>query len=138
MIAVATDLKGLRMAAAELMEDSLYADERERMEKLAETSANPEALLRACQPQRSLPLGYYLWLTFVAEAIEQPLQAGVTFRDADLGAEEITALQILREARAEFRRKHPPCGGCGKPLANEWDKTCSECWAAETAANRGR
>jgi len=138
MIAVCTDREGLRAAALELFEDSLHAAERDRAETIAVQSADPEAVLRACRPNRKLSPGYYLWLNFMAEAIERPLEAGVTFRDADLSADEMLGLDVLREARAEFRRKHPPCGGCGKPLPNEWDKTCADCQRAAAAANRER
>jgi hypothetical protein len=126
MIAVAQDADGLRTAALELLEEAFDAPERARIERMAENSGDPESV-RAVNPVRTLAHGYYLWLGYVAGEIEQPLEAGVTFRDADLDAGELLGLSVLREARAEFRRKHPPCQGCGTPQRNEWDKMCGAC-----------
>ena len=136
MIAVSQDAEGLRAAALELMEEALDAPQREANEQLADYAAEPEQLRGAAQPKRTLSPGYYMWLGYVAEVIEQPLKAGIAFRDADLGADEIMALTILSEARAKFRRLHPPCNGCGKLLRNEWDKTCNDCQRAAAAAGR--
>jgi hypothetical protein len=137
MIAVSQDEEGLRMAALELMEDALDAGQREANEQLAEHSVDPELVRAAAQPKRTLSPGYYMWLGYVAEAIAEPLEAGIGFRDADLGADEIVALGILSEARAKFRRMHPPCNGCGKPLRYEWDKSCNDCQRAGAAQARG-
>ncbi len=125
------------MAALELLEDALDAPQREANEQLAEYSADPEQLRAAAAPQRTLSPGYYMWLGYVVETIAEPLEAGIAFRDADLGADEIMTLGILSEARAKFRRLHPPCSGCGKLLRNEWDKTCNDCQRA-AAAGRGK
>jgi hypothetical protein len=135
MIAVAQDEEGLRQAARELLEDAFNAPVRERNAKIAEQSADPELVLRAGHPERALSPGYYMWLGYVAEEIEQPLEAGVSFGSADLLADELLALNVLKEARAEFRKKHPPCRGCNKPLPNEWDKMCNDC--QREAAARG-
>jgi hypothetical protein len=126
MIAVAQDAEGLRMAAQELLEEAFDAPERARTERLAASSGDPESIL-SVNSGRTLAHGYYLWLGYVASEIEQPMEAGVTFRGADLDAGELLGLSALREARAEFRRKHPPCQGCGTPQRNEWDKMCGAC-----------
>jgi hypothetical protein len=136
MIAVTQDAEGLRAAALEMMEEALDAPQREANENLAEFTADPEQLLAAAAPKRTLSPGYYMWLGYIAEAIAQPLEAGIAFRDADLGADELAGLTILSEARAKFRRMHPPCGGCGKPLRYEWDKTCNDCQRAAAAKGR--
>ncbi len=136
MIAVSQDAEGLRVAALELMEDALDAPQREANEQLAEHAAEPEKIREAAEPKRTLSPGYYMWLGYVAESIARPLEAGIAFRDADLGADEILALMILSEARAKFQRMHPPCSGCGKPLRYEWDKTCNDCQRAAAAAGR--
>jgi len=136
MIAVSQDGEGLRAAALELLEEAFDAPQREANERLAERAENPEQLLAAAAPTRVLSPGYYMWLGYVAESIAQPLEAGIAFRDADLLADEITTLTILNEARAKFRRMHPPCSGCGKALRNEWDKTCNDCQRAAAAAGR--
>jgi hypothetical protein len=127
MIAVAQDAEGLRQAAAELLEDELDAPQREKNEKLAEQSGDPELVLRASRSKRTLSPGYYMWLDFVVLAIEEPLAAGIVLNESRLDADELLGLQIVRQARAEFRRNHPPCQGCGTPLRMPWDKCCSEC-----------
>lgn len=127
MIAVAQDAEGLRIAAAELLEDSFDAPQRERNLQLAEQAADPEPILRAAQSKRSLSPGYYMWLDFIVENIEMPLEAGIAFSESRMDADELLGLQVVRHARAEFRRAHPPCRGCGTPLRMEWDKLCSEC-----------
>jgi hypothetical protein len=133
MIAVSQDGEGLRIAALELMEEALDAPQREKNEQLAEYASDPDAI-RAAAEKRTLSPGYYMWLGYVAETIAQPLEEGITFSEANVDADEITTLGILSEARVKFRRLHPPCSGCGKPLANEWDKTCNDC-QRESAAH---
>lgn len=136
MIAVSQDAEGIRLAALELMEESLDAPERERALRAAELTANPEETMAKIEPQRKLSVGYYLWLQFIVEAIETPLEYGVGFREADLAADELAGLLVVRNARAEFRREHPPCRGCGRPLAYSWEKTCNDCQRAEAQARK--
>lgn len=136
MIVVSQDEEGLRAAALELMEEALDAPQREANEQLADYVADPELLRNATQAKRTLSPGYYIWLGYVAERIQQPLEAGIAFRHEDLYEDEITTLAILSEARAKFRRMHPPCSGCGKPLRYEWDKTCNDCQRAAAMAER--
>lgn len=135
MIAVSQDGEGLRAAALELMEEALDAPQRAANERMADYAADPERM-RSAANSRTLSPGYYLWLGYVAESIAQPLEAGIAFRDADLLADEVTTLMILKEARAKFQRMHPPCSGCGKPLRYEWDKTCNDCQREAAAAQR--
>jgi hypothetical protein len=101
-------------------------------------AANPEAVLNSMPEPRTLSPGYYIWLGYVAERIQQPLEAGIAFRHEDLYEDEIATLAILSETRAKFRRMHPPCSGCGKPLRYEWDKTCNDCQRAAAMAGRGK
>jgi|GEM_PF-1042998 hypothetical protein len=127
LIAVTSDAEGLRQAAIELMEESLDAPERERIERLAKTAANGERLLESLPQRRTLSPGYYLWLASVIETVVEPMEAGVSFHSSDLDADEMTTLRAIREARSEFRRMHPPCKGCGKPLADAALERCAEC-----------
>jgi len=136
VIVISQDEQGLRLAAAEMLEDAFEAPQREENERIAAMSSDPEAVLRATLPKRSLSPGYYLWLVFLIEAVEQPMEAGVVMSEAHLGAEELLGLQVLRGARAEFRRKHPPCRRCGTPLRYEHQETCNECQRAAAAAAR--
>ncbi len=138
MIAVAQDPEGLRMAALELLEESLNAAERARNERFAEIAVNSEAMLRM-PDARTLSPGYYMWLGYVMEEIAQPLEAGIAFHHADLTAEEVMTLAIIGEARMKFQRLHPPCNGCGKPLADAaFGRTCGDCKSEAAAAGRER
>jgi hypothetical protein len=136
MIVVAQDAEGLRQAAAELLEDALEAPQREKNLQLAERAADPELILRASRSRRTLSPGYYMWLDFVVVAIEQPLEAGIAFNESRLDADELLGLQVVRHAREEFRRNHPPCRGCGVPLRNAWDQMCNDCQKAAAAKAR--
>jgi hypothetical protein len=138
MIAVAQDAEGLRRAYVELLEESMDAPERERNERLAEMAANPEALLNSTPERRTLSPGYYGWVRYLQEAIEGPLECGVAIPESQLIAEEVEGLAALRAGRMEFRQKHPPCRGCGKPLADASFKMCGDCDRAAFEAERKR
>lgn len=131
MIDVARDGEGLRQAALELMEEAMDAPERERLERLAAMAKNSEAVLRDIPERRTLSPGYYMWITYVVEAIVGPMESGVAFREADLRVEEVLGLTALREARMRFRKEHPPCRDCGKALPNAGVKQCAECETAD-------
>lgn len=135
MIAAFQDEEGLRIAAAELFEEAFEAPALQENARTARASEDENPLTPEL---RTLSPGYYLWIEFVLETIEQPLEAGVEFREASLLPEELLTLRVLRQARQDFRRKHPPCRGCGKLLRNEWDKTCNDCEAAAAAEARKR
>lgn len=136
MILVAQDAAGLRQAALELMEESLDAPERERMEQLAQNAQNAEAVRDSVKSRRTLSPGYYLWLDFIASEIAAPLEAGITFRAVDLDCEELLGLNALREAKAEFRTLHPPCRRCGQALPDAATDICRNCWTREKQEQR--
>ena len=137
IISIPQDAVGLAQAAAELFEEAYEAPQIEKNEELAEMTEDQEPLARG-KEHRTLSPGYYMWLEHVAEHVDSTMQIGIVFGDGDLEAGELLALQILRRARAEFQRKHPPCRGCGKPLPYEWDRSCGDCQRATAAAERGR
>jgi hypothetical protein len=116
------------MAALELLEESIHGEELERVRRIAEQSADPEAVLAAGAPRRSLAAGYYLWLVEYLVPLEAQMAAGVTIPEARIAAADLEGLAALKAAREEFDRKHPQCR-CGKRLANEWEKQCAECMA---------
>lgn len=118
MISVSEDCEGLKIAALELIEESLDAPERKR-------SANPEEMLARRRSKYKLADGYYIWLIYVMEEVETKLERGV--RELQLDADELMALQVLSEARLEFWRLHPPCPGCGRPMMSSRDARCAEC-----------
>src|SRR5581483_9396249 len=73
--------------------------------------------------------------------IEQPMSAGLSFRAADLDAEEMAGLRALHEARSDFRKAHPPCRVCGRPLHDSgFSSMCEACerakFEAESRARR--
>jgi len=141
VIAVPHDAEGLRQAALELLEESLESEERERIERLAEGAANAEAMRASLRAKRTLSPGYYIWLGFLLEEIEQPMSAGLSFRAADLDAEEMAGLRALHEARSDFRKAHPPCRVCGRPLHDSgFSSMCEACerakFEAESRARR--
>src|SRR5258708_6692750 len=127
MICVAQDGEGLRIAALELLEESMDAPERARLEKLAETAANSEAVRNSIPVRRTLSRGYYAWLTLMMECVIQPMESGVAFRLSDLDNEEMIAIRAVQEARAEFRTLHPPCRRCNRPLPETGLKFCGDC-----------
>lgn len=126
MIAAFRDEEGLRIAAAELFEEAFEAPQRAKNAELAEDEGSTPA-----KDTRTLSEGYYLWLNSVLLTLEKPMEAGAQFREESLWAEELATLMILREARAEFRRKHPPCRGCGKLLSFESQALCADCHHAQ-------
>ncbi|SRR5260370_6529407 len=134
VVSVAKDFSGLKQAALELMEEARSAPERERIEKLAQMSADPGEILRACGGKRSLAEGYYARVGYLME-LQSFLSMGVQLSFA-LDMAELRGMQSIAGARAEFDRAHPPCKGCGVRLENEWDKTCNNCQRA-AAAQRG-
>jgi hypothetical protein len=131
---VERDHEGIRQAALEMLEESLDAEGRERIEKVAQQSDDPERILAASR-KRTLPAGYYMWLEYIGE-LEKQLSAGVAISESDLPAADVAGLLALKSAREEFGRNHPPCRGCGKLLANFWDKACNEC--QREAAKNGK
>ena len=135
-IYVAQDFAGLRIAASELLEEAFFLPERERIERLAATAANGEAMLAKIPNFRTLSPGYYLWIGYLAETVEPAASAGFWSPPGQMDDDEFLGLQIVKQARTRFREKHPPCGGCGKPLADASLQRCPECDFAMKQAGR--
>ena len=125
-IAVENDRDGIRMAAFELMEETLSCEDLARVERIAAQSEDPAAVMAAAAPKRQFSPGYYLWVEYLL-GLESEMQMGVTIA-ATLAGADVVGLLAVREARQEFERKHPRCR-CGRALKNEWDKMCPECSA---------
>jgi len=123
-IAVERDSDGIRMAALELMEETLGRDEFTRVERIAMQAEDPAAVLAAAAPKRQFSPGYYLWVEYLI-GLEAEMQAGMAVAAA-LASADVTGLMAVREARMQFERAHPRCG-CGRLLKNEWDKQCPAC-----------
>jgi hypothetical protein len=133
-IYVPEDLEGLHIAAMELLEGEFNAPERQRLEQLAEVAANRETILASLPAIRTLSPGYYMWLDYIVSTVEPAVEAGVWAPPGEMDADEFAGLQVIREARGEFHRKHPPCKVCGKPLPDLTVSKCSACEAAEFRA----
>jgi len=133
-IRVSEDFAGLRRAALELLEEERTRPERERLKRVAEGAANAEALRAAASAcgGRTLAPGYYrrvveylVWLERVV-----PL-CGIGSRD--LLPSDLTGLDALAAARADFEKQHPPCPQCGGPLENPAALSCRCGWRKKTA-----
>lgn len=127
-IAVERDKDGIRLAALELLEESLHAEERVRVERIAAQSADPEAVLAAAAPKRQFAAGYYLWVSYLLD-LEMEMTFGVSIA-ATLAGADVLGLLAVREARREFEREHPQCR-CGRRKKNAWDPTCGKCEATQ-------
>src|SRR5260370_32177302 len=121
VVSGAKDFSGLKQAALELMEEARSAPERERIEKLAQMSADPGEILRACGGKRSLAEGYYARVGYLME-LQSFLSMGVQLSFA-LDVPELRGMQSIAGARAEFDRAHPPCKGSGGRVRHDLDKT---------------
>ena len=109
MIQVSRDYEGLRIAAAELLEEEFSGEDRDRAVRRAVNAANREALLAQAAPARSLADGYYVraqylfWLDGVLRVM--PIH--------EMTSTEMGGLNVIREARERFRQEHPHCHHCG-------------------------
>jgi hypothetical protein len=128
MIAVERDKDGIRMAALELLEEGLHAEDRARVERIAEQSADPHDVLAAAAPKRQFAAGYYLWVSYLLD-LEMEMQFGVSIA-ATLAGADVLGLFAVREARREFEREHPQCR-CGRRKKRAWDQTCGQCEATQ-------
>jgi hypothetical protein len=116
----AWDLKRLRVAAGEFFNEGFVYPEASRI--LAQTAPeNLAAARKALLPQRSLPEGYYIWITYLIW-IERVLE----IVPLDLTAVEVEGLMVLKQERNHFKAEHPDCPHCGMP--NEAHALrCREC-----------
>ena len=124
-VQVASDFSGLKRAALEMLEEVREGPRRERIERLAQSAANPEEIIEGSGVHRSLAEGFYGRVAYLFD-LESFMGLGVEPR-FDLDMTEVRGLLAIASARAEFDRLHPQCRGCGVRLENEWDKTCGEC-----------
>ncbi len=139
-ICTADDFEGLRWVALELMEEAFDAPKREQLERLSKMAENSDKVLASMPSRRTLSPGYYMWIGAIMESVAGPMEAGVRFHSSDLRAEEALALLAIHEARADFRRAHPPCHGCGRALPDAQQSYCEQCerakWEAEARSRR--
>lgn len=122
LIAVERDAEGIRLAALEMLTDSLYVEERQRALRIADQSADPQAVRAAAAPKREFACGYYGWVTYLFR-LEAQIQVGIQAR---FTAADLIGLMALREARMQFESEHPRCR-CGRRKKNAWNPTCGSC-----------
>ena len=123
-ITVEHDSEGIRLAALELMEESFGGEGLARVEKIAELSADPEAVRAAAAPKRSFAAGYYMWVQYLVD-LEMEMSFGVTMA-ATLAGADVAGMLAVRAAKREFEGKHPQCR-CGRRKKNAWDQSCGQC-----------
>jgi hypothetical protein len=131
LIAVEHDSEGIRLAALEMLTEFLYTEERRRTRRIAEQSADPQAVLAAV-PKREFACGYYLWVTYLF-GVEARMQLGI---HTELTAADATGLLALGEARREFEREHPLCR-CGRRMKNDVERVTGMCRACKDARDAG-
>lgn len=127
MIAVARDYEGLRIAALELMQEAFDDVERERtLQRAGQGPANIDALLASLAPKRTVAEGYYTRVEYLFWLDSMLGRIPTSF--ATLSITEAEGLNMLTQARAEFKRQHPACPRCG--AANlRFAFRCRECMA---------
>lgn len=135
MIDISADKGGLRQACLEMLEEEFEAVRRGGNRPFAEWPTLHEGPPLA-ELIRSLPLGYYVWTSYVARIVEEYRLNGRSYEEcrSSLAPEELVAAEALGEATAEFKRKHPPCGSCGLPLRKAADEICDDCKATAAVA----
>jgi hypothetical protein len=122
VIIVSQDIEGVRMAALELLEDSLESEKnRKRLDSIAPDDLDQ---MRKLVPTSKLSPGYQNWALYLFW-IERHIGSGISF--ADLRADESDGLTALQSARQQFEYQHPPCPGCGVRLGNCMLRTCFSC-----------
>lgn len=135
MIAVEHDSEGIRLAAQELMEESLYREEYARTERAAAQSADPAATLAAAAPKRKFSPGYYVWVKYLLD-LEMEMSLGVSPGSgvaATLAGADVAGLLAVREARRQFDNEHPQCR-CGRRMKNIAERAQGVCSACKEAS----
>jgi hypothetical protein len=129
LIAVERDTEGIRLAAVEMLTESLYVEERKRTLRAIEQSADPAAALKTAALDRKFACGYYIWVAYLF-GIEDRIQAGIS---VELTAADATGLLALREARRQFDTEYPQCR-CGRRMKNVAEKAQGMCTACKEAS----
>jgi hypothetical protein len=135
VVPIARDYGGLQRATLELMEEARLEPKRKRAERLAEHAENPEHVLAATAPLRSLADGYYVRVGYLFE-LESMIRRGAGIATMVLDMDESRGLEAIEAARREFDALHPACRKCGARLEYEWETTCNDCQYAAAAAAR--
>lgn len=122
---VERDAEGLQKALRELFEEAFW---REALESTLKNAAE-ETRDRAYEdlPQRTLSPGYYSRAEYLLD-LASAIECGAAYSAEVLGRDDVTGLQALQRAKAEFERDHPACS-CGARQHNRWAHECRSCRA---------
>jgi len=121
---VGHDLEGLRTAVAEIFEEALLLEARERTALLMQGARGRESGLAVLPCNRTLSPGYYDWAHYLLwldgeRRIAIPLE---------LAAHEMEGLRIVEQERNRFLREHPACPQCGA-INQKFAFNCQSCGA---------
>jgi hypothetical protein len=119
VIVVSQDVEGVRMAALELLENSLDSEKNQR--RLDAISPDDFDQMRKLVPASKLSPGYHDWAIYLFW-LERHVGS-----IADLRADEADGLSAIQRARQQFEQDHPPCPGCGTRLGNRMLRRCCSC-----------
>ena len=125
MIAVSRDYVGIREAALELFTEAMAGGRSERTLRAELPSEDRDRILEASSHGRSLSPGYYSRVSYLL-SLQQEMELGVGIPASEMLASELDGLAILRDARTEFLRGHPPCFRCGSPN-EKFTSRCASC-----------
>lgn len=125
IINTSSDFTGLRIAARELFEEELFADDDERMLKRAEVAANAQAILAGLTPRRTLSPGYYDRALYLLD-LDALFELGIRFDLSQLEKDELRGLKAVRLAKTDFENAHPRCRSCGR-MQKKFGVKCEKC-----------
>jgi|SRR5882672_2991104 len=120
---VTQDIVGIRQAALDLMEESLRAEDVQRvLDNLGLQNASDSTIAKAL-PVRKLPAAYYDFATYLM------WMRGVIDSNVNISvmADEADGLRAIQSARYEFERNHPACPRCDARQYSSTPMMCRKC-----------
>ena len=126
------DAEGMKFAIRTLFEESLR---RHKLNGLLEKcSAAERARIEADEPIRVISPGYYKRAAYLLQ-LANTLELGIPFPPDCFTLHDVTGIQAVRMARAEFEREHPACPRCGERQDNPHMPACPHCNQKLRSAN---
>jgi hypothetical protein len=123
-IPVDRDAAGLQLAARALFEESLQHHKLGQvLDRMA--PAEQDRVLDS-MPAREISPGYYTRAAYFIN-LSGMLKLGIPFDPACFTGGDVTGLQAVRSAFAEFEREHPCCPRCGERQDNPHMPKCFGC-----------
>jgi hypothetical protein len=124
LIPVSRDIAGIRIAAAELFEESLAGEQLARKLPAIGGAANRERLMRTYEVKRTLAAGYYVRAEYLMTLLHLRNEGLLKIQ---LMSCDLVGMEAVAAARAEFGRSHPPCPHCGAAQQNPGVFSCWNC-----------